>query len=165
MKRGGPVKRGGKSASSPWKCAACGALGGHGTAGQNLLKGRQALTKAHQDLVEGDIECSLDFDTTFKSKYPNNHRVDYLFVRKDDCAVVAVEVHPASSTGNVEEVIKKKEETEKLLVREGLGVSVKDWHWAVGGQSTVVFTAQDKYGLKLAAKGIQQPRRKVQLGK
>ena len=152
-------------AQPQWDCAACGEFHRHATAGAALRPGKQALTAAHRELVEGDVECSLEFDSVFRPDYPDSNRVDYLLVRKHDCAVIAVEVHPASSTGNVDDLIQKKKGTERILEEESLEVKVTHWHWVVSGQSTTAFFALDKYGLKLSMHGILQPRRKARLDK
>lgn len=146
-----------------WQCAACEELQGHAIAGVALRKGKQAMAASHKGLLDGEVECGLDFDSAFKPGYPQSSRVDYLFIRKDDCSAVAVEVHPASSTGNVQEIIRKKEETEQILQREKLGMKIKNWHWVVSGQSTVAISAIDRYGLMLAKKGIRPPRRQARL--
>jgi hypothetical protein len=162
MARGG--KREASRRTEPrWRCSACKEFHGHVTAGAALRKGKQALPTSHRELVEGEVECSLEFDSVFEPNHRATHRFDYLFIRKADCEVVAVEVHPASSTGNIQELIRKKEGTERILAKERLGVKIKDWHWVVSGQSTVVFTSTDKYGLALAARGIRPPRRKARL--
>ena len=146
-----------------WRCTSCQQFHAHATARAALRRGKQALTTAHRNLVEGDAECGLDFDSVFEPAHPATHRFDYLFVRKAGCAVAAVEVHPASSTGEVDALLRKKEGTERILEREKLEVKVRDWHWVVPGEGRVVFTSNDKYGLALAAKGIRQPRRRIRL--
>jgi hypothetical protein len=111
------------------------------------------------------VECSLEFDSVFSSDYPNSNRVDYLLVHRQDCTLIAVEVHPASSTGNVDDLIQKQRVTRQILEEQGLGVKVTQWHWVVSGQSTIAFGALDKYGLKLSRHGIHQPSRKARLDK
>lgn len=162
---GGRKRKAESRIQTQWGCAACQEFHRHATTGAALRQGKQALTTAHRGLVEGDVECSLEFDSVFRPDYPNSDRVDYLLVRRHDCTLIAIEVHPASSTGNVDDLIQKKRVTKQLLEQEGFGVKVSQWHWVVSGQSTIAFSALDKYGLKLSRHGILQPCRKARLGK
>ena len=84
---------------------------------------------------------------------------DYLLVLSRDCSVRCIEIHPASSTGEVDEVIGKKKGTEQVLTRMGVVTGNASWHWIVHGKGTIKFKANDRYGKKLAQEKIAQPKR------
>jgi hypothetical protein len=158
---GHPRKRRAARRSPARKCAPCIALEAHPIAGPAVKRGRQSVKTADRGHIDGNADCGLEFDAAFAPAYNHQHRFDYLFVRKPDCAAVAVEVHPASSTGNVAELINKRRGTIAILEKERLAIRVKVWHWAVPGSGTICFTSADKYGLSLIPHGIRQPRRRV----
>lgn len=90
-----------------------------------LCKGLQALGK-NSTLVHAEdthsINGSVDIDGTVKEKYPNEARWDYVIGYKD--RAYFIEVHPATSSDNIKEVIKKLYwlkgwlENEAPLIRE-----------------------------------------------
>lgn len=144
-------------------CAACKELENHEVVGTSLQRGRQALTAAHRDLVTGDADCGFAFDEAFKPKYRTKHRVDYLFVRKADCKVVAVEVHGATSTGTIEDLTKKRQATLEILQQEGIRSAVAAWHWVLPRGSIIAFPKNDPRALKAATFGIRFPKRQVDI--
>lgn len=128
-----------------------------------LQKGLQALgtssAKIHVPQIKA-LEGSVDIDTCLKNKYPDAPRWDYAFGYQG--SVYYVEVHPASSTGEVETVIKKlawlrtwrKHNSPALESLSGKSY----YHWlATGG--AIAITRRSKYYRALAQNKIIGPQR------
>jgi len=118
----------------------------------------------HRSLI-GDrltLDCSVNIEQALFDQQRSGEKVfDYLIVLKADCRSRFVEVHPASSTKRVAEVIGKKRSTESMLVRAGIQVSGSEWFWLVPGEGTVKFTSGSRYGKMLAQAKIKQPKRRM----
>ncbi|RMG12899.1 MAG: hypothetical protein D6731_13015 [Planctomycetota bacterium] len=105
------------------------------------------------------VDCSIHLETACAAHQNEGEQIyDYLLVLAADCDAHYVEVHPASSTGTVQEMIHKKKGTAAILGRMGVRPD-GTWHWIVPSKGKVCFKASDAYGKRLAAAGIRQPRR------
>lgn len=131
--------------------------------GVNVRPGKQALAASHGARLEVDADCSIEIDQGLQPfRRPNEELkvFDYLVVSRKTCDAHFIEVHPASSTGEVNVLVQKKAGTELLMQRAGASVS-GTWHWLVDGRGTVSFKPGDKYGLRLRDRKIGQPQRKL----
>lgn len=155
MRRSLPTQR--------FNCRVCRELAKSGL-GKHVHPGKQALAAGHAARLEAEADCSVDTDRGLQPFRKPNEEVkvfDYLVV-SESCEAHFIEVHPASSTGEVNVLIQKKAGTELLMQRAGAGVR-GTWHWLVDGTGRVSFKAGDKYGLRLREARIGQPQRKLRI--
>ena len=71
--------------------------------GVSFDRGKQGIKGEHRSKINGDIRKSLDFDGTFNRG--NDNAWDYLLETNE--AYPFIEVHPAKSGGNLNEMIAK----------------------------------------------------------
>lgn len=138
-------------------CQACRDLEGGPLTGA-IRPGKKSLDRKHDPLIQVHVDCSANVEKGLA--YAQREKsFDYLLVVGDACQTRLVEVHPASSTGSVRELIDKKKGTEAALRRAKVQLPPATWHWLVPGQGTVAFKPTDAYGKRLEAARIAQPRR------
>ena len=130
---------------------------------KHVQAGKGAIKPKEKTMFELAIDCSVDLDgaTEGAGRRRNEKCFDYLIVVESACEERFVEVHPASSSSEVDTVIKKKRDCAAVLSRLGISNANATWHWLVFGQGTVSFNAGDRYGKILGLAGIAQPRRKM----
>ena len=115
-----------------------------GIIGQSVRSGKQALAGSHRNLVSGHIDCSVNLEEAVGVEQRSGEKiVDYLLVDRDHCEKNFVEVHPASSTANVSELVDKRNGTTSVLKRMGIRAD-GCWYWIVGGGGTICFKANDR---------------------
>jgi hypothetical protein len=142
-----------------FRCGLCSELA-RGIFRGALRNGKQALAGGHRDIVSGDIDCSVNIEEALAVNQRRRERIfDYLVVDRDRCGMHFIDVHPASSTGNVQEMVEKRQGTAGILARMGIDTGDARWHWIVGGRGRICFKANDKFGKILAQNCIGQPRR------
>lgn len=153
-----------KSARVPrLKCRACRELAGNEGFGAHVLAGKRALAKMHNPLIRVRLDCSVNIEEALSRTRRQGEKIfDYLVVLTDGCQSRFIEVHPASSTSQVKEVIAKKHGTESALSRTGIKTPESRWQWLVHGEGTVAFNANSRYGKMLALEGIRQPKRSME---
>ncbi|MCC6750662.1 MAG: hypothetical protein IT371_23595 [Deltaproteobacteria bacterium] len=128
----------------------------------HLRRGKGAIDGVHRTLIEPKLDGSVNLEVAWAGGQREGERLfDYLAVVADGCALKLIEVHPASSTGAVQEVIEKKQGTEAIAARSKVSLEGGSWHWLVPGKGSVTFTANDGHGKRLALAGIVQPRRRL----
>jgi len=121
-----------------------------------VKKGKGAL-EGHSKLIGQQVDCSINLETACAAHQKQGEKIyDFLVVLAAACDAHYVEVHPASSTGNVKELVEKKQGTVAAMKRMGVQQNGA-WHWIATGK--VSFKANDAYGKRLALAGIRQPKK------
>ncbi|MBF0295063.1 MAG: hypothetical protein HQL96_07715 [Magnetococcales bacterium] len=132
-------------------------LNGHYARGlQALLKqDRQHITATNPASLSG----SVNIDSALLATQPNAARWDYLVgVRQGTGkeALIWIEIHPASSTGNIDEVLKKSQWldqwTKKTPFNKG-GAYEQQRVWVATG--SVAFNSRSKEYRKLSEHGVK----------
>ena len=134
----------------------CAALSSHQRKGLQALKAvdRARITcKAPRQLVG-----SVDVDTALSRTVPEAHRWDYAIGVKGRAAadeVVWIEVHPASSTGEVESVLRKLQWLKGWAQSQARGLHdlTREYVWVATG--SVVLSANSPQRRRLAQAGIR----------
>lgn len=138
-------------------CQACRDLAG-GPLNGAIQPGKKSIDRKHDPMMQVPVDCSANVEKAL-ARAPGEKTFDYLLVVGDDCETRLVEIHPASSTGAVKDLIEKKQGTEIALRRAKVRLPPATWHWLVPGKGTVAFKPTDVYGKRLEAARIAQPRR------
>ncbi|HYO52219.1 hypothetical protein [Archangium sp.] len=152
------------SPKQQFDCPTCRELA-QGKLRAHVRPGKQALVANHGARLTVEADCSVNIDKGLQPVRKPNEELkvfDYLVVSSETCDAHFVEVHPASSTGEVDVLIRKKAGTEQLMRRAGVEVR-GEWHWLVDGEGRVNFKAGDKYGLRLRDAKIRQPQRTLKI--
>jgi hypothetical protein len=108
----------------------------------HLALGLAALTNADREHIERGLRPifgdSLALDEATKADHPSDPRWDYLLGDTPSRAIVALEVHPAT-TGEVARVIRKKQAAaDTLRGHLKTGARVRRWFWAASGKTAFV---------------------------
>lgn len=138
-------------------CQACHDLAS-GPLNGAIKPGKKSLERKHDPLFQVKVDCAANIEQAL-ARAPGEKSFDYLLVVGHDCETRLAEIHPASSTGAVKNLIEKKQGTEKALQRARVQLPRASWHWLVPDQGTIAFRAGNAYGKLLAKAGIAQPRR------
>lgn len=123
--------------------------------------GLQALReqdKAHLSAVKPrSLAGSADLDSALVPQFPDKPRWDYVVARKSGNPgkehLYWIEVHPASSTGNVQEVESKLNWLKDWLAGKALNAYPRDFIWLASGKC--VYNQSSPLVKALAAKGVQ----------
>jgi hypothetical protein len=107
--------------------------------------------------ASGNLYGSVDVDEALKAKLPNDARWDYVIARKrlgGDEHLHWIEVHPASSTKNIDEIEKKLDWLKGWLNTVGKPSKAYrgEWIWIASGKST--FNQNSPQLKRLAAMGV-----------
>ena len=147
-------------------------------AGMESKSGKQAIKGEYRSKVSVTdglhITGSVDIDEHFKDTEPQANRWDYAIgVKNVAHFVIWIEVHPASSTGDVDVVIRKLQWIqEKLKSKEFKGLAILNektgamgyiqFHWLYSGRCK--FKSGGKEASKLAQYGMELPKRMLLIG-
>jgi hypothetical protein len=144
-------------------------------AGHSAATGKQAVEGSHRTLIATAkgvrLLGSWDMDAAYRKLEPHSPRWDYaLAVQRDRECLYWVEVHPASSTGQVDEMLAKLKWVQaKLdeplfaalnqLTKATQARELPPFRWLCTGSYRLGLNSQ---GLrKLASAGLQAPERKI----
>lgn len=134
----------------------CAALSGH------LRKGLQALKAADRERITCKtprlLAGSVDVDTALSAALPQANRWDYAIgvkLQAEADAVIWIEVHPASSTGEVEVVLRKMQWLKEWSQSQAWGLHrlTREYVWVATG--SVVLSANGPQRRRLAQAGIR----------
>jgi hypothetical protein len=140
------------------KKLASGQLAPHVRPGKQAVRGRDGAS------IEGSFDCSLSIDDLATDFQHHGERIfDYALVARKDCGLHVIEIHEASSTGDVDYLIAKKAGTIAILARRGLDLESAKWHWVLTTHSSPIFKSNDKYGKRLVEAGMSHPVRPVRI--
>jgi len=146
--------------NSKTRCTECNELE---TALPETKEGKRAVSSAHKALIGGQFDCSVNVESALGDEQREGERIyDYLLIAKNECTPTFVEVHPASSTHEVDVVLKKKRDTEAIAARAGLKrmVGRAQWHGvATSGRIVVGGGRTDIKSRQLAESGIKLSRK------
>lgn len=127
--------------------------------------GLRALTGDHSHSVANGREAarSANVDTALKQDHPNAARWDYLVEPSPENGqdVVGIEVHPASSPGEVKVMIKKMAWAKGAVAHHEPDLRVTRWVWIATGKVGLPRTTREAKALALA--GIEYPQRETRL--
>lgn len=126
-------------------------------------KGKDAIKKKHREKLRikdpHNLKGSMDIDEACKESAPNSPRWDYLVViwknRLENLALI--EIHGAAKSGNVNEMIDKKQWLVRWLSQTRLTDFRKKMIWVAAGGISI--SPQSGYAKKLAQSGILGPRK------
>lgn len=146
-------------------------------AGHSACTGKQAVKGSHGALIAtaNDVQllASWDMDAAYLKQEPQSPRWDYaLAVQSDRECLYWVEVHPASSTGQVEEMLAKLKwlqvklgdpqfEVLNRLTKATQARKIPPFRWLYTGDNRIKPGSQE--ARKLARAGLNVPERKITL--
>lgn len=146
-------------------------------AGHSTCTGKQAVKGSHSTLIVAakgvQLLASWDMDAAYQKQEPQSPRWDYaVAVQSDIESLYWVEVHPASSTGQVEEMLAKLKWLQaKLGVPQFKALNqltnatqvrkIQAFRWLYTGDNRIRPGSQE--ARKLARAGLQRPERKITL--
>lgn len=123
--------------------------------------GKGAIKRKHREKIRvndsHNLRGSMDIDETCKKSAPNSPRWDYLVVIwKNHLENLAlIEIHGAARSGNVNEMIEKKQWLIQWLSQTRLTDFRKKLIWVATGGINI--SPQSGYAKKLAQSGIPMP--------
>lgn len=146
-------------------------------AGHITCTGKQAVKGSHSTLIAAakgvQLLASWDMDSAYLKQEPQSPRWDYaLAVQSDRECVYWVEVHPASSTGQVEEMLAKLKWLQAKLVAPQFNAlnqltkatqvrKIQAFRWLYTGDNRIRPGSQE--ARKLARAGLNAPERMITL--
>ena len=146
-------------------------------AGHSTCTGKQAVKGSHSTLIatakDVQLQASWDMDAAYLKHEPQAPRWDYaLAIQSDRECLYWVEVHPASSTGQVEEMLAKLKWLQSKLCDPQFKVlnqltkatqvrKIQAFRWLYTGDNRIRPGSQE--ARKLAQAGLNAPERMITL--
>lgn len=150
-------------------------------AGLSVHEGKQAMDPCYHGGVtlqkKFSFTCSVDLDDHFQKQEPHSPRWDYgVGVRCPDGGEIAlwIEPHPAGSTSDAKEMLKKLKWLKEVLNREqfkelrhlhknALKHTNLPYRWLISANSKIRIFPHSKEAKAIAVEGLDLPRRRIVL--